>query len=395
MENIDKEIMKLLVISHKETWSDPASPSGYSTTGGFTFQMQALSELFDQTHLLLPLRASPPPACLRPICGQNISVQTLPEPAGTDWRRKLALLPWLPRYMPVFWKAVREADAVHAPVPGDLGVIGILVALALRKPLFVRHCGTWGKAATMADKFVLWLLERIAGGRNVVMATGWADQPPSARNPSIEWIFASTLTEADIRAMPAAHAWTPAQTLHLVTVGRLSEEKNIQAIIQALPGIRIHHPEVVLEIAGEGDYRPVLEKLVVDLGLQEQVVFHGNVSHEAVLAILSRSHLFVFPSLREGFPKAVLEAMACGLPVIASNVSVIPHLIADCGKVLGAPDADHVASAVLDVLRDPAGLQKMSEYARQTSQQYSLETWQAQIGERLQRAWGRELREYA
>jgi glycosyltransferase involved in cell wall biosynthesis len=383
--------MKLLVISYKEIYPDPASPSGFSSTGGFPFQMKTLSELFDQTWLLLPRRVTPPPANLHPLSGHSLSIQTLPEPAGTDLRRKLALLPWLPHYLPVLWRAIRTADVVHAPVPGDIGLLGILLALVQRKRLFVRHCGTWGKPVTFADRFILWLLERIAGGRNVVLATGGADHPPSTKNPHIQWIFSSTLTQAEILANPAALPWQPSAGLHLVTVGRLSPEKNIQAILQALPAIRFHFPGVTLDVLGDGAYRPVLETWVQDLGLSEHVVFHGNVSHQAVLETLARSHLFVFPSLREGFPKALLEAMACGLPVVASDVSVIPSLISDCGKVLPFPDKDHLASTILELMKDPPALALLGENARRRATAYTLEAWQEQIAIHLRHAWGREL----
>ncbi len=189
-----------------------------------------------------PCVATPPPSGLLPLAGHNLTVRTLPEPAGTDLRRKLALLTWLPRYLPVLWQAIRQAEAVHAPVPGDIGLIGILLALAQRKPLFVRHCGTWDEPVTAADRFLLWLLERIAGGRNVVLATGGSDRPPSAKNPHIEWIFSSSLTEAELLSLPTARAWEPPATLHLVTVGRLSQGKNIQAIIQSLPAIQFLLP---------------------------------------------------------------------------------------------------------------------------------------------------------
>ncbi len=395
--------MRLVVISHKETWACPDSPSGFSTIGGFPFQMQAISELFDQTTLMVPIRAAPLPDGARPLTGHNLRVHPLPEPTGTDLRRKIALLAWLPRHLPEIWREVRRADAVHAPVPGDIGTIGLLVALAQRKPLFVRHCGTWGEPVTLADRFLLWLLERIAGGRNVVLATGGADTPPSKKNPNIHWIFSTTLTGKEITNIPVASPWHSGQTLRLVTVGRLSAGKNIESVIRALSilnlnnsplpaggGLGVRSDTILhLDILGDGEARASLEELTADLQLNEMVTFHGNVPHAEVLRILSGSHLFVFPTrVKEGFPKAVLEAMACGLPVIASNISVIPHLIRDCGIVLEDTRPQAVVEAVAQLISDEKRLAEMSARARRNAQGYTLERWREEIRAHLEAAWG-------
>jgi hypothetical protein len=183
--------VKLVVISHKECWRSPESPSGYATVGGFPAQMRALSESFDATRLVIAEYAPPMPAGALPLTGHNLTVAPLPHPAGTDFRRKLAMLTWLPRYLPRLWREVAQADAVHAPVPGDIGTLGLLIAWMQRKPLFVRHCGTWGHRGTAAERFLAWLLPRIAGGRTVVMATGGSDSPPEPRNQAITWIFST------------------------------------------------------------------------------------------------------------------------------------------------------------------------------------------------------------
>jgi glycosyltransferase involved in cell wall biosynthesis len=380
--------MKFVVLSHKETWAIPSAPSGFGTIGGFPFQMQALSELFAKTTLVLPLRQQPP-GSVRPLTGYNVKIIHLPEPVGRDLRRKIALLTWLPKNLPKIWREIQMADAVHTPVPGDIGFIGLLISLIQRKRLFARHCGTWGEPMTRADKVLLWLLERIAGGRNVVMATGWAEQPPSKKNPNISWIFSTTLSETELANLPKAQPWQVNEPLRLVTVGRLSEGKNVQALIQALPLISDAFTEVSLDVVGDGEHRGALEALVEELNAGQQVKFHGNVTHEAVLQILSRAHLFVFPTqVKEGFPKAVLEALAVGLPVIATGVSVIPHLIKDCGLVLPDTSPEAVAQAVKRLAAQPVLMTEMATRARQRAREYTLEAWRDAIGERLQAAWG-------
>ena len=381
--------MKLVVATHKICWADPTSPSGYSTKGGFPLQMQAIADLFSETTIVQLHRLTPPPADIAPITGKNLSVHPMVEPKVRGLVRKLAI--W--RVLPILWREVRQADAVHAPIPGHVGTIGILVALMQRKPLFVRDCGTWGTYSTLPQRFLVWLLPRVAGGQRVVMATGGGDTPPAPENPDVTWIFSTSLTEAEWQSIEPATAWQPGQPPRLISVGRLSAHKNMQAIIRALPLIQQHHPEVTLDILGDGDYRHSLEQLISQLNLEDSVKLHGNVSHSRVLQLLAQSHIFVFPTqTREGFPKAVLEALACGLPVVAAPVSVIPYLLSQgSGVVLDGTDHEAVSESVLTLLSEPHQLAEMSQIARIMSKEYTLEKWGEQIGARLTESWQRVL----
>lgn len=381
--------MKLLFVSHKESWPDTNSPSGYSTNGGFPFQMQAISQLFDETQLLITQPDVTAPGNLIPLQGKALRVKTLTSPGGGRWH-KLKLIPWVLKHLIAIWREMSNADAVHAAVPGDVGSIGMAVALLQRKRLFVRHCGTFGEPVTTSDRILLWLLERIASDKRIVFATGGSDLPPSNKNPHISWIFSTTLTQAELEQTHPASPWIPDLPLRLITVCRLEVGKNVQAILQSLPKIRATIPKAHLDVLGDGEYRSALEKLATELGLADAVTFHGNVNHASVMDQLSHSHLFVFPTnVKEGFPKAVLEALACGLPVVATGVSVIPKLLKNgCGILLDDTSAPSVATAILNLLAQPEKLPQMGRLAREAAQGYTLEAWGETIGARLREAWG-------
>lgn len=382
------------MISHKETWVDPASPTGFSTKGGFPFQMRALSELFDETRIISLRRNSEAPPGLVPLTGNYLEVKTLPEPRGHDLQRKVRLLLHLPRWLITVWHEVAQADAVHTPLPGDLGTIGMIVALLQKKPLFVRHCGRWGIPSSTFDKWLQSFLERIASTRNVVMATGGAGHPPSSRNPAISWIFSTALTAAELDDIPLAKPWKAGEPLRLVTVGSLLPGKNISGLIAALPLLRDQFPDLSLEVIGSGRLLGDLQQQTRLLGLEEVVNFSGNLSHDQVMAHLSESHVFVFPTLYEGFPKALLEAMACGLPIVASPVSVIPRLLeGGAGLLFNGQDALSITDALSDLLSDSEKMAAMGRLARERAQRYTLERWRDEIGQRLTEAWGRPLKQ--
>jgi len=95
----------------------------------------------------------------------------------------------------------------------------------------------------------------------------------------------------------------------------MDRQKNLDLLIQAVVGL----PGVSLRLIGDGPERKRLDRLAAKLGVAVQWV--GNVAHDDVPRYLREAEIFVFPSQYEGDPKALAEAMACGLPVIASNIS--------------------------------------------------------------------------
>ncbi|MHC3378339.1 glycosyltransferase family 4 protein [Haloarcula sp. H-GB5] len=113
----------------------------------------------------------------------------------------------------------------------------------------------------------------------------------------------------------------------IVTVGRLVPWKGIGGIIDAFQQTDVADAE--LHIVGDGPERNALEARASQQGVGDQVVFHGRIPHEQVLEIVSRSRVFALNSTYEGLPHVVLEAMACGTPVVASAVCGTPEVITD------------------------------------------------------------------
>jgi glycosyltransferase involved in cell wall biosynthesis len=383
-------MMKLAVISHKPCWVSRGSASGFATDGGFPIQMRAISELFDRTTVLVPSYADSDRAGELPLIGTNLSVVALTPPAGRGLWRKLLFPFWLLANLRMLVREVRRADAVHTPIPGDIGTIGIFLALLLRKHLFVRHCGNWLGPRTAADRCWKWLLERVASDRRVVFATGGAAEAPSRRNRKIEWIFASSLTEKEILSRARPREGFGAEQPRLVIACRQERDKGTAAVIGSLLLTRRDFPEATLDVVGDGSALEGLRRLARDLGLDEAVTFSGKLEHDEVLERMSRADLFCYPTeSSDGFPKVVLEALACGLPVVATRVSVLPRLIGvGAGILVEESSAEAVAEGIRLCLSDRERYRAMSRCAVATARQYSLEKWRDAIGDRLRLAWG-------
>lgn len=136
-------------------------------------------------------------------------------------------------------------------------------------------------------------------------------------------------------------------------VACLREGKRIDVLIAAIPRIVAEYPDVEFQIVGDGPCRAQLIEMATGLGVLRHVRFMGH--RDDVPAILSDSDLFVLPSQSEASPNVILEAMAAGLPVVASNVGGIPELVSDgiSGHLVAPSDPGALAGALLDLVAHP------------------------------------------
>jgi glycosyltransferase involved in cell wall biosynthesis len=150
----------------------------------------------------------------------------------------------------------------------------------------------------------------------------------------------------------------------LGTAGRLIPLKGVKFLLSAAAALQGEFPDLRVEIAGSGPQRPELEQRIARLGLTGRVEFLGWI--DDLHTVLPRWDVFVMPSLEEGFPLAALEAMAAGLPVVASGVGGVPELVVD-GKTgwLAPPgDAEALTARLRLLLRSPEERLRMGANAR-------------------------------
>jgi glycosyltransferase involved in cell wall biosynthesis len=295
---------------------------------------------------------------------------------------------WTIWNLPRIYREIRRGDAVHVPIPGDIGTVGMLLAFALRKPLFVRYCGNWFEQSTAAERFWKWFMERTAGGRHVMLATGGASHPPSERNSATRWIFSTTLSEEELKAVETDRGDRPSDQARLIIACRQDRGKGTDIVIECLPRVLARFPQATLDVVGDGADLSNLQQQAGALGLSSKVTFHGAVDHASVLRLLQRADIFCYPTSGDGFPKVVLEALACGLPVVTTRVSVLPALVDGCGIVLDQVTPATVADAVCRCLSEPQQYRIMALRATERAQAYSLESWRDTIGGLLRSAWG-------
>jgi glycosyltransferase involved in cell wall biosynthesis len=143
---------------------------------------------------------------------------------------------------------------------------------------------------------------------------------------------------------------------YILYVGTLEPRKNLVRLVEAYAMTLERHgdktPLLVLAGAKGWLYEEIF-RTVERLGLQRRVVFTGFVDDEDLPALFNGALFFVYPSLYEGFGIPVLEAMACGVPVITSNTSSLPEVVGEAGVLVDPTDASALAVALMALLSDP------------------------------------------
>lgn len=157
----------------------------------------------------------------------------------------------------------------------------------------------------------------------------------------------------------------PDDTRLLIVVGTLKIQKGHSYLLEAMPEVVAQTPNLHLLIAGDGELRAELMEQTRQLGLDGHVHFLGN--RQAVPELLAASDYFVLPSLWEGLPMALIEAMASALPVIATEVSGTRQVMisGETGLLIPPGDVAQLRAALLQLLMNPAQARSMGAAARQ------------------------------
>jgi GalNAc-alpha-(1->4)-GalNAc-alpha-(1->3)-diNAcBac-PP-undecaprenol alpha-1,4-N-acetyl-D-galactosaminyltransferase len=161
---------------------------------------------------------------------------------------------------------------------------------------------------------------------------------------------------------------------HLLAIGKLSPQKGFDLAISAFAQVCDNHPDWTFTILGEGEMRGELENLLRQLGLEDRVFMPGVVKN--VDAHLRKADIFLLSSRFEGFPVTLCEAMACGVPVIASNCLSGPREIIHDGidGMLVAPNnVDALAIALNRLMADPEKRQYFSYHAPKVLDRFGVE----------------------
>ena len=159
-------------------------------------------------------------------------------------------------------------------------------------------------------------------------------------------------------------------SITLITVGRLSKEKNQIMMIRVLAELLKGYSDIRLVIVGNGKEREYLEQEAIKLGVKENISFTGMVTD--VENYLCNADIFLLSSLYEGVPLSILEAMAAGLPIVSTNVGGIKDIVTDNGILVPSEDVDKMKEAIIELIQEPELRRKFGERSLRNVTKYDI-----------------------
>lgn len=330
-------------------------------------------------------------------CGHRITVVTLSDRLEHDdaaYPFRVVRLPRRLRKLRRWWQTVatirrlgRNADVLFVQ---GLALEAVLANFVLRKPLVHKVVGdvAWERATNhgwVQDSFEDFQQTRFGPKIEFLKAlrTWWLRRADTVMVPSrylARWVATwgvpaeklvvvynalACLDDIQPAAVPLA------TRLKVVTAGRLVAWKRVDRVIAAVAQLP---EEVGLVVVGDGPERAHLEGVAQALGIADRVHFAGQRSKSETLSLLAAGDLFVLNSTYEGLPHVVLEALALGVPVIATAVGGTPEVVADRinGRLVAPTDDGALTAALRELVASPGERRRLAARARQTAARFAM-----------------------
>ncbi len=277
------------------------------------------------------------------------------------------------------WKIIkvsRHVDVIHA----NWAICGFIAGLGRwfhRKVVVTTLRGEDINQTSPISRYIL--TKSIAWSDGVVFVGEGLDGKISGMyNPEKAVVIHNGVADEFVRlGLSKKDKAVSSDVIELTTVGSLIPRKNVQLIFKALAMREKSLPKLKLNVIGEGKERQKLTQLAKDLSLADQIVFHGSCPPEDVAELLSRTTIFISASTGEGRPNAVVEAMASGCCVIASDIA--PHTQLICpgqdGLVFESENERDLAKAIDGCLNDIENTLHMGQEACQKVKKLGM-TWE-------------------
>jgi len=178
----------------------------------------------------------------------------------------------------------------------------------------------------------------------------------------------------------------------IIFVGELKQVKGVKYLIKAFKIINQKVPKAKLFLIGDGKQKKELEELVEKLNLKQNVVFVGKVMNEDVPEYMVASDIFVLSSLSEGLPVTILEAMASGLPIIATKVRGLSEIIkeGENGFLVKPEDPDEIAEKILLIIQNDKLRKEISDNNKKKAKEYDWEN----IIEKIEKIYSKVIKNF-
>ena len=374
---------QLLFFTDQVYWRDQ---NQITSDRAFIVFVQSLLSAFDK--ILILGRLHPEPGNAAYPCTDRPELEFRELPYYSSIHSPFGVMKSLWGGLHTAWSSVGQASAVMLGIPSPWALLLYLICRARRRPsiflvrqdlvarVMLRPAGL-GRWFSLLITRVMETLFIIASRKTLTFTVGEVMQRRYGRPEAPAFsIMISLVPSERIRSAPARTLPTE-NPKRLLWVGRFHADKGLDVLLEALCSL----PEkvrrnLILDLVGDGPLEHLVRADVRSRGLEKQVCIHGYVPQGAGLEeFYEHASLFVLPSRTEGFPQVIIEAMATGLPVIASAVGGIPGAIHDGVQALLVPPgkSEALGRALSKVLGNPAVYHGLSSEGLKLARNHSLE----------------------
>jgi glycosyltransferase involved in cell wall biosynthesis len=351
--------VKLLIVSHTSHYRAGGTIVGWGPT---VREIDHLSVLFREVVHVAPLHEVSAPASALPYEAPGVRLEPVRPAGGERFRDKAGILLRAPGWARTILREMADADAVHVRCPAIISLVALCVLQTRRRPpkRWIKYAGNWSPEHRGPLSYRLqraWL--RSGWTRSTVTINGeWPDEPPHVRS-----FLNPCLTETELEeGRRAAAGKKLGHPLRLLFVGRLEEEKGVGRGIRVLERLRAKAIHAELDVVGDGPERGTFQALSRRLGVDDAIRFHGWLRRTSLGPLFGDAHFLLLPSVSEGWPKVLSEAMAYGAVPLAGRVSCISQYLARfrSGKAFPADDEQAFAEAIATYAATPTTWQEES-----------------------------------
>ena len=302
----------------------------------------------------------------------------------------------------VFNKNVHRADIFWIRFPTPFGYFLHYTAKHRKKKTFfqvagdskkiirygTKYSGFWRRIAICYASVEEYILRRMMNGTlTFVNGSGLYEKYKDTSGATIMKVITSTLTKEDFYYR---NDTCLGQKVRILFVGFLRHEKGLDYLLKALKILSEEGINVELCIVGDGPYKSKLVNLAQSLNIADKVRFCGYLPLGAELQeFYARADVFVLPSISEGTPRVLLEAMARGVPIVAARVGGIPDIILheQTGLLVSPGDEQDLASAIHRLIKDKKIGEKLIENGYSFARQHTLENFIDMVLDNTHVAW--------
>jgi len=325
--------------------------------------------------------------------GNEVGIMSYPEGWLEDESRKLGVKFYPNRYLsnwpdPIrIFKAIKEIRKVVKDFNPDLitchsTAVGFFGRITIRNKIptiFTAHGWAFTKGTSFLRKYLAILIEKIAGKfcSKIICVSDFD------RNLALKYRIISpnktTLIHNGVEnqyiELESPDKAQPRE-IRIVFVGRLAQPKDPLLLLKSFNSLHSElKDKAQISIIGQGPKRKELEKFIKENRLEGKVKLLGSISREKVFEVLRKSDIFVLISNWEGFPYTIIEAMSCGLAIIASEVGGIKEALSDdYGILVKRGDKKGIKNALVKLLKNPFLIKEMGDRAKEkVKKEFSLD----------------------